>query len=71
MKAISKEINEKGYMILTCENSVLFGLFKPQTKFIATKEFPTGYWDWRELPNKTLVGDHMSFQLDSWSRDFD
>lgn len=71
MKAIKKETNGKGHIILTCEDSVLFGLFKPQKQFIATKEYPKGYWDWRKLPNKTLVGDGMSFQLDSWCKDFD
>jgi hypothetical protein len=71
MKAVKKEINEKGHIILTCEDSVLFGLLKIQTKFIATKEYPKGYWNWRKLPNKTLVSDTMSFQLDSWCKDFD
>ena len=70
MKAIKKETNEKGYIILTCESSYL-GLFKIQEKFIATEERPRGYWDWRRLPNKTIVTDNMSFQLDSWCKDFD
>ena len=71
MKANKKEKNEKGHIILTCEYSVLFGLFKLQKHFIATEEYPKGYWNWRKMPNKTLVGGGMSFQLDSWCRDFD
>lgn len=71
MKAIKKETNEKGHIILTCESSYFGGVFKPKTKFIATKQYIKGHWDWRELPNKTLVGDYMSFQLDSWCKDFD
>jgi len=71
MKAIKKETNEKGHITMTCEDSVLFGLFKPQKKFIATEQYVKGYWKWRQLPNKTLVGDAMSFQLDSWCKDFD
>ena len=71
MRAIKKETNDKGNIILTCEGSVLFGLFKPQKQFIATEEHLKGYWNWRKLPNKTLIGDDMSFQLDSWCKDFD
>ena len=35
-----------------------------------TEEYPKGYWNWRKLPNKTLVYDNLSFQLDSWCKDF-
>jgi hypothetical protein len=71
MKAIKKEINQKGHIILTCEDSVLFGLFKPQKQFVATEEHLRGYWNWRKLPNKTLVEDGIRFQLDSWCKDFE
>ena len=70
MKAIKKETNEKGNIILTCETSGLFGLIKKEVQFIATEENPKGYWNWRKLPNKTLVYDNLSFQLDSWCKDF-
>jgi hypothetical protein len=70
MRAIKKEINEKGHIVLTCETSLLFGLIKKEVEFIATKEYPKGYWDWRKLPNKTLVPCSLSFQLDSWYKDF-
>jgi hypothetical protein len=43
MKAIKKETNQKGHIILTCEDSVLFGLFKPQKQFVATEEHLRGY----------------------------
>lgn len=71
MKAIKKEINDKGHIILTCEEPMFFSLFKSQKQFIATEEYSKGYWNWRKLPDKTLVGDHMSIQLDSWCKDFD
>ena len=71
MRAIKKETNEKGHIILTCEYSILFGLFKPKKKFIATEQTFKKYWNWRSLPNKMMVGDSMSFQLDSWCKDFD
>jgi len=74
MRAIRKEKNEKGHIILTCEDEVknFWGKKKTiTTQYIATKEYPKGYWDWRLLPDKTLIGDRMSFQLDSWCKDFD
>lgn len=71
MKAIKKETNEKGNIILTCETTLLFGLINLKTKYIATKEYPRGYWNWAKLPNKTLVNDMLSFQLDSWCADFE
>lgn len=71
MKAIERKGNEKGHVILTCESSYLFGLLKPKTKFLATKEYPRGYWNWRKLPNKTLIGTKLSFQLDDWCRDLE
>jgi hypothetical protein len=71
MRAIKKEVNEKGHIILTCEDSLFFGLHKSKVQFIATEEFPSGYWNWRKLPDKTLVGYSMCFQLDSWCKDFD
>jgi hypothetical protein len=79
MKAIKKEVNEKGHIILTCEESEVkssfFGLVKTEstkeTKFIATEQYVKGYWNWRLLPNKTLIGDNICFQLNSWCKDFD
>lgn len=71
MKAIKKETNKKGHIILTCETSILFGLFKPKKQFIATREYIKGYWNWRNLPNKTLVGVEKSMMLDELCKDFD
>lgn len=34
----------------------------------AQREFPTGYWEWLELLNHSLVPDNMFFQLDAWDR---
>ena len=70
MKAKSKEVKENGHIILTCEKSTVFGLIKKEVQYLATEEYPSGYWNWRKLPNKVLVGDDMSFQLDSWCLDF-
>ena len=55
MKAIKKETNEKGNIILTCETSVLFGLIKKEVQFIATEEFPgvtlTKYYKMNKISN--------------------
>jgi len=67
---VKKEINEKGYIIITYTYSFLFGLLKPQKQFLATEECPYGYWNWRKLPNLELIGDRASFQLDSWCKYF-
>ena len=57
-----------GKTIITTETKRL--ILKPKVRsFIATEEYPTGYWNWLELPDKTLVGDRLSFQLDAWMRD--
>ena len=37
-----------------------------ERKFIATKEYSKGYWNWMELPNNEIVGDSLSFQLNAW-----
>lgn len=57
-----------GKLVLTVEFPFLF-LFKKTRKFLASEErVPNKYWTWVELPNKTLVPDRLSFQLDYWAR---
>jgi hypothetical protein len=70
MRVLKKEKCENGNIILTCEDSIFFGLIKKEIQFIATEEFPKGYWNWRMLPDRLLICDSISFQLDSWCRDF-
>ena len=69
MKAIKKE-SRNGHIVLICEKSMLFGLIKYKVEFIATKLIIEGHWNWRRLPDKTLINDNTSFQLDSWCEDF-
>lgn len=71
MKAVERVINEKGHIILKCESSLFFGLFKPKVEYIATKERVPGFWNWSRLPDYTVVSDAMSFQLDRWNTIFD
>jgi len=61
--------NNKGMVTIETETQRSFlGIKLKPTKrtFIANKEYPKGYWNWVELPNKTLVGDRLSFQLNEW-----
>lgn len=71
MRAISRRLNRDN-IILSCEEDINFLFFKKTVKseYIATEEFPKGYWNWRKLPDKTLISSHLSFQLDSWNKDF-
>ena len=65
MKMISKEVIN-GKTVITAEEKKLFR--KKIRKFEAQREFPPGYWDWLELPNKILVADSLSFQLNAWNK---
>lgn len=41
-------------------------IFKKKTTFTTSGEPIGDFYDWLKLPNKTLVPDVMSFQLDAW-----
>lgn len=71
MRAISRRLDGKN-IILSCEDDINFIFFKKKIKFeyIATEEYPKGYWNWRKLPDKTLIYGDLTFQLDSWNKDF-
>lgn len=75
MKLIHKEtIN--GKTILTVEVApattprFFFQKPKPQVtvKYEASRLICAGYWAWLELPDRILVPDGLSFQLDEWVR---
>lgn len=70
MKVLRKEIDEKGHIILICERKIL-GVIKKKESYVATREYVKGYWNWRKLPDKRIVHDHLSFQLNEWCKDFD
>jgi len=68
MKLIRKERDSKDRDILVCESRFLF--WKWICKFLATNEFPTGYWEWLQLPDKKKIySNYLSFQLDAWNRE--
>lgn len=59
----------KGLMTIETEEDRLFLCFKLspiKRTFIANKEYPKGYWNWVEMPNKKIVPDMLSFQLNEW-----
>jgi len=65
MKMISKEIiNNK--TVITTESK---GFFRKKIRqFEATREYPKGYWNWLELPNRKIIYGILTFQLDAWNR---
>jgi hypothetical protein len=70
MRIIKKQEYQDGSIIITCEKSLFFGLFKTTNRFVATEEYPKGYWNWATYPNRDIVGGRLSFQLDRWCKDF-
>jgi len=74
MKMLSRGIQKLKYgdieqqvTTITCEQTFLF-FWKRKRKFMATKEYPTGYWNWFRMPNMTNVSNAVSFRLDAWNR---
>lgn len=70
MKMISKR-NISGKIVIETESEKkrLFRRPKKITRiFEAQREFPKGYWEWLELPDKLIVPDVLSLQLDAWNR---
>ena len=67
MKATKVEL-ENGRTVITAETPRLFR--KPKIRrFVASRQITKNYWDWLELPGKTTVDNHLSFQLDAWNRE--
>ena len=64
MRLLSKKINNKGHVILTCKQARFFGIYKKTVEFIATKEYPKGYWNWRQKDKETPINQITAFELD-------
>ena len=60
-----KDIRD-GKLVLTVTSKFLW--WERVSRYEATEESPKGYWNWLKLPNRTLVSDSVSFQLDAWCR---
>lgn len=76
MRLIRVETSENGKPIAVVEESKTTGMlwwkkeFKEETKYLASKERPKGYWEWLRMPDLELVGSHFSFQLDAWYNEY-
>ena len=67
MRLIRTE-EQKGKTIFITETKRLF--FKPKIRrFLAQSELTSNYWRWLELPDKLIVSDNLSLQLDAWMRE--
>lgn len=70
MKAtnIKKDVTKPLVTIETETDITFLGvvIYTVKRTFIANEEYPKGYWNWVELPNKNMVRDRLSFQLDEW-----
>ena len=67
MRALSVEIFDSAPPIITVETG--FWIFKRISKFQSAGRLVADYHKWVKLPNRTIVGDGLSFQLDSWLAD--
>jgi len=66
MRLKKKTSDDKGRTVLVCEERILF--FRRERRFVAQSAYSGRYWEWLELPNKKMVHDQLSFQLDAWNR---
>ncbi len=66
MKLTGKEqVDGKTVLVTSTRRFIL----KPKIrKFIEGRKLCAGYWDWLELPDKKIIPDCLSFQLDAWNR---
>jgi len=67
MKVIASKIDGDRKTILVVEH----GIFKTRTEYLAKEKIIEDFYTWVKLPNKTIVPDRLSFQLDEWKKDFD
>lgn len=65
-KPLSKEVLDSGAIVLTVEERFLFGLVKRRIKYSSNKVIVGHFRLWLREPNKTIVPDLFSFQLNHW-----
>lgn len=64
MRCIKIEQGDK--TVLTVETNFLW--MKKQTRYQADGRIAGDFYRWLKLPDKTIVPDAVSFQLDAWLR---
>jgi hypothetical protein len=67
MKAIQRSVRDGRIYIIT-ETDKWFGLVKKQRTFSSGRQIVGDFYRWVEEPDKTIVPDSLSFQLDEWNR---
>ena len=67
MRPIERKVLENGHIQITVEESSLFGLIKTKTTFTSNRIITGKFRNWLKEPNKLIVPDHLSFQLDEWN----
>ena len=65
MKFEHKEVID-GKTVVTTSTRFLF--WHIITQYEAQERICHGYWTWLKLPNRDIVSDFQSFQLDAWNR---
>jgi hypothetical protein len=57
-------------VIIRAKELDLFGLFYKEVSYIATTEYPEGYFIWAKLPLRSPVDYETSLQLSRWCREW-
>jgi len=65
MRMINREIINEKIVITTKEKLLLWPKIR---KFECQRQIAPSFWEWLELPERKLVSDSISFQLDVWVR---
>lgn len=67
MKPIKREVLKNGHIQITVEESSFFGLIKKKTTFTSDRIIIGKFRNWLKEPNKMIVSNRLSFQLDEWN----
>jgi hypothetical protein len=67
---VTKIETENGKTVITTETPRWLWFLKPRVqRFVAARRIVGDFWEWLELPDKRLVTDQSSYQLDAWKRE--
>ena len=68
MRVLSINKDEGQFEIVVARVYLFF--IKTKSTYIATRSSGGPFYLWAEMPNKIIVSDPLSFQLDAWLRDW-
>jgi len=66
IKLLETKVDEEKRTILVVQSGYIF---KKKTEYLAASRLVTDFYQWVKLPNKTMINDIMSFQLDLWKKE--